>query len=132
MKQFKLRRIGSNSFGTFGVLIDGDIPFCLTVERQWLNNQVGVSCIPDGIYICRRGQFPKHRDTFEVTNVPGRTSILFHKGNIDDDSHGCIVLGEQYGYLNRDVAVLASGPAFEEFLKRLEGINEFQLTITSN
>lgn len=129
MKKIKLYRVAGNNNGTFGAMVDEDIPFCLTVERQWLNNQSGISCIPDGVYTCQRGNFPKHGNTFEVMNVPGRTAILFHKGNIDDDSHGCIVVGEQYGYLGDHVAVLASGPAFDEFLKRLEGINTFELTI---
>jgi len=129
MKNFILKRIASNIDGTFGVLIDDTIPFCLTVERPWLNNQSGISCIPDGFYICKRGQFTKHGNTFEVTHVPERTAILFHKGNIDDDSHGCIIVGEQYGYLDTNIAVLASGIAFEEFLNRLKDINEFELTI---
>jgi hypothetical protein len=131
MKHFDLKRIARNQDGTFGVLIDEIIPFCLTVERPWLNNQTGISCIPADTYICRRINSPTHGNTFEVTNVPGRSAILFHKGNIDDDSHGCVVVGEQYGYLNGKVAVLASGPAFDEFQRRLEGIDEFELTISN-
>lgn len=129
MKRFSLKRIAKNVDGTFGTLIDEDVPFCLTVERPWINNQTGISCIPDGTYICKRVNTPKHGNTFEVTNVLGRTAILFHKGNIDNDSHGCIVVGEQYGYLGDKVAVLASGPAFDEFLKRLQGIDVFELDI---
>ena len=129
MKRYTLKRIASNTDGTFGVLLDEDIPFCLTVERQWLENRSNVSCVPDGTYICKRGQFTKHGNTFEVMNVPGRSAILFHKGNIDDDSHGCIIVGEQYGYLSEDVAVLSSGSAFTEFLDRLKDVNEFELTI---
>lgn len=129
MKHFYLHRIAHNHDGTFGVLVDGNVPFCLTLERQWMQNQKGKSCIPTGIYMCRRINSPKFGDTFQVLDVPKRTHILFHKGNIDDDSHGCILLGEQYGILGESNAILASGQAFKEFLNRLEDENEFLLTI---
>jgi hypothetical protein len=131
MRRFILKRIAKNDDGTFGVLIDGVTPFCLTVERPWINNQTGISCIPDGFYLCKRVDSPRFGNTFEVIHVPNRTAILFHKGNIDDDSRGCIIVGEQYGYLDEKVAVLASGLAFNEFIKRLEYIDEFELTIST-
>jgi hypothetical protein len=130
MKQFDLKRIAKINDGTFGVLLDEEVPFCLTVERPWLNNEVGKSCIPADIYICRRVLSPNFGWTFLVTNVRGRSEILFHKGNIMDDSHGCIILGEQYEPLGGRSAVLASGKAFDEFMSRLKGLDEFRLTIT--
>ena len=130
MKTFKLIRVARIEDGTFGVLIDTGVPFCVTVERQWINNQAGESCIPIGDYDCKRVNSPNFGNTFEVTNVPGRTAILFHKGNIMDDSHGCLIVGEQFEPLNGKTAVLASGKAFEEFLKRVEGLDKFRLIIT--
>jgi hypothetical protein len=124
-----LIRLPQHKDGTFGVLLDEGTPFCLTVERPWLDNKRGESCIPTGQYICRRVNSPKFGDTFEVTNVPGRTAILFHKGNIMEDSHGCIILGEQYESLEGKVVVLASGKAFSEFLERTRNVNEFRLEI---
>ncbi len=129
MKNLTLFRFSQIPDGTFGVLLDEDIPFCLTVERLWLNNQKGISCIPVGIYYCRRIDSPKFGNTFEVSHVIGRSEILFHKGNIMDNSHGCIIVGEQYESLNGKIAVLASGKAFEEFLIRLRDVSEFRLTI---
>lgn len=115
--------------GTFGMMIDGMIPFCLTLERMWKNNETGESCIPDGDYICKRIESPKFGNTFEVTNVSNRFHILFHKGNLMDDSHGCIILGEQFEPLNGRNAVLSSGKAFNEFIERTKDINEFKLSI---
>jgi hypothetical protein len=47
MKIFKLIRISQIPEGTFGVLLNDDnVPFALTLERVWLNNEVGKSCIP--------------------------------------------------------------------------------------
>ena len=132
MRCFLLIRLPQHEDGTFGVLLDGVIeqtPFCLTVERPWMNNQKEISCIPVGEYICRRVDSPKFGNTFEVMNVPNRTAILFHKGNLAMDSHGCIIVGEQFESLSGKVAVLASGKGFDEFLWRTENLNEFKLEI---
>lgn len=129
MKHLTIYRSPSTQNGTFGMMLDEEIPFCLTVERPWLNNEKNRSCIPVGEYICKRVMSPNFGDTFEVCDVPGRTLIRFHKGNIMDDSHGCVVVGEQFEYLKGKPAVLASGKAFSEFHERLKGINEFKLSI---
>jgi len=126
-----IKRIAENEYGTFGVLIDGDIPFALTLERQWLNNQSNVSCIPVGTYVCKRIVSPRFGITFEITNVQDRSHILFHKGNIDDNSHGCIIVGEQYDPILGSYGVKASGDGYGEFMDRLVGINTFELEIIS-
>ena len=130
MKVFKLIRVVENKHGTYGVLIDGDTPICLTLERRWKNNKKNVSCIPTEIYMCKRVNSPRFGDTFKVLNVPKRSHILFHKGNLAEDSHGCIILGEQYGHptLGED-ALFSSGVAFKEFLGRTKDLNEFMLAI---
>ena len=129
MKLFRLIRIASIPTGTFGVLKADDIPFCLTLERPWLNNKRNISCIPSGFYYCSRVDSPKFGNTFRVTDVPGRSHILFHKGNLMDDTHGCIILGEEFGYLNKQIAVLSSGRAFQEFTQLTKGIAGFYLRI---
>jgi len=129
VKEMWLWRFPSIVDGTFGVLLDDNLPFCVTLEREWLNNGRGVSCIPDGNYTCRRVDSPKFGNTFEVTNVINRSEILFHKGNVDEDSHGCIILGEQYEPVMGKNGVISSGKAFEEFLQRTQEIDEFSLGI---
>ena len=115
--------------GTFGMMLDGVVPFCLTLELPWLNNEVDKSCIPDKDYICQRVNSPKFGNTFEICDVPNRTHILFHKANIISDLLGCIGLGEEFGILNGKTAILASGRAFAEFMERTKGIDEFKLSI---
>lgn len=129
MKIFNLIRISETEDGTFGVLLDEKVPFALTVERPWIYNQVGVSCIPPGFYSCQRVNSHKFGNTFEVANVPGRSEILFHKGNISDDSHGCIIIGEQFESLGGKVAVLSSAKGFGEFLDRSKDMVIFGLNI---
>jgi len=128
-KIIKIKRIEQNDDGIFGVIIDGNIPFALTVERKWINNQPNISCIPAGEYICKRINSPEFGDTFEVMNVPNRSHILLHKGNIMDDSHGCIIIGEQFESMKNKTAVLASWKGFSEFKERTQGWNFFKLII---
>jgi len=128
--QLTIKRIAHTDEGTFGVLIGTyGTPFALTIERPWLNNRSGESCIPTGTYTCRRVQSPHFGDTFEVTDVPDRTHILFHKGNLMEDSHGCIVIGEQFGRLSGRAAVLSSKAGYNEFKSITNAVDSFPLEI---
>lgn len=116
--------------GTFGTLkIKGEPPFCLTLEPPWKDNQKNISCIPVGTYFCHRVQSPKFGNTFEVRPVENREHILFHWGNRVRNTKGCIMLGEEYGYLAGHPAILSSRRGFNEFMLKLEGEDEFTLII---
>jgi len=124
-----LIRVGSSRRGTFGVLRYGDVPFALTLERPWNDNTVGDSCIPAGTYVCKKVRSPRFGDTYEVTNVTGRTHILFHKGNGIEDTQGCILIGEEFsGTFDRPM-VVSSQRGFSEFLALLDGKQEFDLDL---
>jgi hypothetical protein len=115
---------------TFGVLVrDDGIPFALTIERPWLDNQRSVSCIPTGTYTAKRHKSPRFGETFQLQDVPGRSEILLHKGNIDDDSHGCILVGEQFNNVRNEDGITASKEGFAEFMALQRGCDEFSLTI---
>lgn len=135
MNLFIQRLTKNSTIPTFGVLLQEDqIPFALTLERPWKDNQRSISCIPAGAYTCKRVTSPKFGVTFEVLNVPGRQEILFHKGNIQEDSHGCILIGEQFGVLLNKPAILAAKEGFEEFMRitavgTSPKIDEFKLFI---
>lgn len=135
MKRFKILRGAENPMGVFGMLMEipflkgNVVPFALTLERNWEENKQNVSCIPAGDYLCKRWHSAKHPNTFEITNVPNRSAILFHTGNLEEHSAGCILVGEEFGYLGDQIAVLSSKRGFNEFLQRTEGINEFWLSI---
>ena len=126
-----LKRIVSNADGTFGVLLDmsGTIPFALTLEDKWKDNAPFESCIPSGVYDCKRIHSLKFGETFEVVKVVNRTNILFHAGNIDEDTQGCILIGEEFGELYGKTAILSSRRGFNEFMERLNGHAEFLLYI---
>ncbi len=117
-------------YGTFGELtICGTNIKLATVERAWENNQPNISCIPEGIYICKKRMSPKFGFTFEVTHVPDRTHILFHIGNGPDNFQGCIGLGMRLGYMSGLLAVLNSKEAIEQFKDAISPQEEFALQI---
>ena len=126
--RIKIIRVEKSEAGVFGVLIvDGEV-FCATLEPQDLDNRVGVSCIPAGTYTCMPIDSPHFGKTFEIMDVPDRTSILFHGGNLASDTKGCVLLGRQYGLLGGDRGILSSRPALREFLQRA-GRDKFEIEI---
>ena len=137
-RQMQLLRVAPTTYGMFGVFKQNGIPFAVTLERPWLFNRSSVSCIPNGTYRCLRCRkspdygfqdSPKFGDTFQVYGVPRRSSILFHKGNIDQDTHGCICVGEQFELVSGRPGIMASTKGFREFLSRLNGVDEFELEV---
>ncbi len=96
------------------------------LENPWLENRKWVSCIPEGIYICKRKISPRFGETFEVTNVPDRTHIVFHWGNWERDTLGCILVGRNTDYKHM---ITHSRLAFGDFMEHLTGIEEFELEI---
>jgi len=86
------------------------------------------SRIPEGRYRCVPYSGTKHKDVYEVTNVPGRKAILFHMGNFESDTEGCILLGEECGMISGSPAIKHSFESMERF-KRLLCNNDFYLTI---
>lgn len=100
-----------------------------TLEDAWLDNATMRSCIPDGLYTCRPRRFYKGGyDAIEIAGVPGRSTILIHKGNSDEDVSGCIVVGESIGILYDQLAVLNSTEAFRKVMRWL-GDRTFRLRI---
>lgn len=130
MKIVELIRLEErNHYGTFGVLkIDKEV-FCATLEPPDRLNKKNISSIPAKQYRCRRIISPKFGETFEVMNVPGRSDILFHAGNTLQDTQGCIILGQHWGKLLGDRAVLNSGRTFHTFMGMMDGVNILHLTI---
>lgn len=131
----RLIRVARNSIATYGVLVYSTTPFAVSLERPWMNNQRGISCIPGGtlaspiVYQCQRVQSPKFGETFEVLNVRDRSEILFHKGNVDDDTHGCIILGEAFNPILGKPGVTDSGHAFAELMNIMRLTDRFQLSV---
>ena len=108
----------------------------VTLEHAFGNPQSGYGAkLPIGTYACQRGT---HRlahgpefETFEVTGVTGHSGILFHVGNFNIDSDGCILLGtafSEYGD-NGGFMITNSRMAFSSFMAIQAGVTTFELTV---
>jgi hypothetical protein len=92
--------------------------------------------IPNGQWKCVRGPHRLHGMTedfitFEITGIAGHTDLLFHWGNFNKDSEGCVLLGtsEATGADGAQM-VTASRPKFAEFMAGLEGVNQFLVVVS--
>lgn len=93
--------------------------------------------VPPGRYLCVRGVHTLNgRDwfeTFEITGVLGHKGILFHPGNTEFDSDGCVLTGRGFGELQVHGllmdAVLQSRDAFNDFMALQAGVQTFWLDV---
>lgn len=124
--------------GIFSELRDasGDQLF-VTVEHSY-SDELGNfrPKLSDGVYKCVRGShILEHMtaafETFEIMNVPGHTNILFHVGNFNADSSGCVCIGFTIVQISGQQAISQSQHAFANFMDLQTGLNEFQLTVKS-
>ena len=105
---------------------------CRTLELTWKDNQVDVSCIPDGIYKVTKYRSSTHGWCFKVWDVPGRTLIRIHAGNFYDDITGCILVGKKHSDINGDGYrdVTKSGDTMDMLWRLLP--DEWELEIISD
>lgn len=124
-----IKRFVKNNKATIGQLEYAGITF-YTVEKQWRDNRPFVSCIPDGRYKMVRYNSPRYgEDTWMVSDVPGRTYILFHVANVPDNVQGCFGLGDSvYPTLE---GVRNSRAAIAKFYDLTASEDEMELTITT-
>lgn len=89
--------------------------------------------IPTGRYLVKRmpaAANPKHGECFEVQNVPGRTDILFHVGNDERHSDGCILVGIGFRNMRGEKrGIIYSAAAYDRFMQFLDGVAEFSLIV---
>lgn len=127
--QLELIRVSHSDLCTQGVLRVNGWAFAVTLEPPWHNNQEDISCIPVGQYLCQRIESPHFGETFEVTGVPHRTHILFHKLNLITETKGCIGVGEEFGGTYAAPMLGSSARGYLEFMKLLDGQRTFWLQI---
>lgn len=102
-----LTRVATSAMGTLGELeLEGFT--CKTMEPPWLDNRPNVSCIPPGEYPCHWHKSPRYGWGYAVLEVPGRSHILIHAGNIVTHTKGCVLPGSRFGELGGLPAVLVS------------------------
>jgi len=127
------------SKGTFGEMTLSGMRF-LSVEREWLDNKPGVSCVPAGKYTLVPHSSRTHPETWALVNHDlgihhwqehnaTRYGILLHAANYATQLEGCIAFGKYLGTVNGEWSVTSSGHAMEYILAILAGESEHTLTI---
>lgn len=137
-----LNRSEKREDGIFGILRDeARKQVAVTLEHAYDSGNGDGSYtakIPDGTYTCVRSMHRLHGmtddfETFEITNVPGHTNILFHWGNYNSDSDGCVLLGRRILPDTRSIAtgnmISSSRNTFNAFMDLQKGLNQFTLTV---
>ena len=119
IKEIEMRIIASNRSGRWGVLIDKpgteNIPFCVTGELPWNDNENYVSSIPISTYDC----ILLDNNKYHVRDVSGRSEITIEIANCPLlQLEGCIAVGEKYEKLWNHQAVQESKNAFDELKAR--------------
>ena len=113
----------ATTMGTFGQIFVDKKLFGPTLEPPWRENRCNLSCIPAGEYPCRYAHSPRWGMVFFVEQVPGRSHVRIHQGNLGGDTElklkthtqGCLILGSYTGSLSGQQAVLNSLTAVKRF-----------------
>lgn len=131
MREIIISRTWITSKATIGPMMIDGVLFCYVLELPWNENKRAASCIPPGEYICRWQRSPKYGWCYEVTNVPNRSRILIHNGNVAKHTKGCLLLGRTRGILKGQPAVLTSKPTLRKFHNFMDR-QPFKLIIQEN
>lgn len=135
--ELKVLRISTENDYTLGVLYEETPDFidlkqrkllAFTLEDEHRNEKkFGETRIPEGIYRLKlrtyggfherySQKYEWHEGMLEITEVPNFTDILIHAGNTDEDTAGCLLVGESLtvaGFLGH------SGNAYERVYKKI-------------
>jgi hypothetical protein len=79
-----------------------------------------VSCIPEGEYECHWIRSPKYGWVYTVMEVPDRSHVLIHPGNIPRHTRGCLLPGSAVGEIEGFPAVLSSRATTRRFFKHMD------------
>ena len=92
------RRDWSSNIVTIGALFDeARTMLCFILEPPWLDNHIGMSCIPEGTYKVVPHVSPKFGQCFILEGTFPREYILIHPGNSPEDTEGCMLPGLRMG-----------------------------------
>ena len=116
-----LTRLETSDEGTFGQFVAGILGL-VSGELPWRDNAPSISCIPVGTYSCSWTLSPRFkRPLYLVAGVRARAGIRFHPANLmgaaplRSQLNGCIALGEKFGWIDGQKALLLSAPALRKF-----------------
>lgn len=107
----------STKFCTIGNWYHDNELICRTMEKPWLQNKKGLSCVPAGLYDLIYRVSPSAGKTFyfssEKLNVTlddesGRTYIQLDVANVQSELDGCVAVGSDFDFMRGEQAVIDS------------------------
>jgi len=114
--------------GCFSTLLWDGMPFAVSAEHTF---EDGRPVLGAGEYWCTRDYYNKGGyETFEI-QVKGHDRVLFHIGNTEMDSRGCVLVGKSFGVLRGKGAVLDSKGGFAEFMALTSALPAFKMRVTN-
>lgn len=126
-----LTRTSCSKGGIFGKILDSKgNKIAFSLEHAYASGGSWTPKILNGSYTCVRGNHRLHGmdkdfETFEITEVKGHSNLLFHWGNYNKDSEGCVLVGAS---IVKDM-VTNSRVTFAKFMALQDGLDRFQLTV---
>lgn len=132
--KFTLKRFLKGTDGVFSDLIDAQgRKVFMTLEHAYFLDGEYRAKIPPGVYKCVQGTHHLHNAvpfvTYEVCGVSGHSGLLFHVGNFNRESDGCILIGEGFKILSGKRLVVNSKIAFDRFMDLLRCEPDFTLEV---
>jgi hypothetical protein len=122
-----VERFAYTPVGTFGRLYLPSGAILFTCEDPDRDNAKGMSCIPEGEYLCVPRKYNKGGyDAYHITGVLNRDLCLIHKGNSDEDVEGCIAVGMDFPcWLDggKGLSIGRSADAFTKFMAEMSNQN---------
>ena len=73
-----------------------------TLELPFRNNEKQKSCILSAFYTVEPRTSPKYGKHLLVNGTAPRELILMHQGNYPKDTEGCILIGTDFGDIDKD------------------------------
>ena len=105
--KLKVLRLKDNGKATLGALFIDDVFECWTLEDESREVKVkGETRIDEGTYTIKlrtvggfhnrySNKFDFHEGMFELQDVPNFQYVLIHVGNNQDDTSGCLLVGQE-------------------------------------
>ena len=126
-----LQRTQIDSTGCYGILKAEDVSFlAVTLEHAYNNGQGSYTPkIPANTYTCIVGEHQLAgasgpEELYELQDVPNHTNILIHAGNWENNSSGCILVGQ-----SKQGNMITNSRATLEKIMKLQNEEPFELTV---
>jgi hypothetical protein len=90
-----LKRFYTSNIDTLGILSINNIFSAFVIEDTKHDIKIpGQTRIPAGTYEIKLTYSPKFgKDMLEILNVPNFSGIRIHTGNVNEDTEGCLLVG---------------------------------------